>query len=228
MLNNPLLKKINKFNKLSETASLSGVIVKEIFLIALMIISIMCTISFGYADITMAIIAGITGLVLVLIISWKPNLAPVLAPLYAIAEGALLSAAVVLIETQFPGIAIHAVIITIFIALLMAIVHSKKIIKVTSNFQRGILICLMSIMIYYIVGFILGFNMYSGLLNLGINIIIAIVASLCLLIDYNQIAEAINNNMSKDYEWYCAFSLLVTLIWLYVEILDILRQIYKD
>ena len=227
-MQNPLLKKINKLDKSSTTTSLLGVTVKEIFLIVLMIASMIATIQLGYVDITMTIIAGIIGFILALIVAFKPNLAPVLAPLYAIAEGALLSAVVVLLEAQFSGIAIHAVIITVAIALLMAIVYSKEVIKVTSDFQCGIFVCLFVIIAYYMFGFIFDINIYNSLLSLCINLIIAIVASLCLLIDYKLITEAIDNNMSEEYEWYCAFSLLVTLIWLYVEILDVLRQIYKD
>ena len=225
---NILLNKIKNTSISINTASINGIIAKELFLIAIVIFSITITIQFNYANLTMAIIAGVIGFITVIAISFKPNLASVLAPLYAIAEGILLSSAIVLLESSFPGIAIQAVIITLIISIITAFAYMYKIIKVTNKFKQSIFTCLLAILGYYFMTIIFSINIHATWISVLINIIIAIVATLCLLMDYHQIEQAIDNNMSKEYEWYCAFLLIVTLIWLYVEILDILCSINKN
>ena len=135
---NILLNKIKNIRSSANTASLNGVIAKELFLIAITICSIIVTIQFDYANFTMAIIAGVIGLITVIVISFKPNLASLLSPLYAIAEGALLSSMIILLEASFPGIAIQAVIITLIISIITALAYTYKVIKVTDKFKQGI------------------------------------------------------------------------------------------
>lgn len=232
-MNNPLIKNLHIHVK-EDFATISGIAIKEIFLIILVIASALFTISLNAATLATTITSGIIGLIVVLIISYYPNTAKYFAPLYAILEGAFLANCSLMLEVMYPGIVIQAVILTFCAALITAFIYSRHIIFVNDTFKKIVMILLLSLLACYVIeiiaSLVFGFQfitLNTGIIGILIDIGILVLALACLLIDYNEIDKAVYNNQDKSTEWYYAFSLLVTLVWLYIRILDLLSAI-KD
>lgn len=174
----------------------------------------------------------IVGFILSLIISFKPKTSTYLAPVYAFAEGALLSAISCYAEVQFPGIVIQAVSITMITVFSMALLYKSGIIKATEKFRAVILTATLAIGVFYLISMGLMFFRVNipyfssnSSLSIAINVAIAIIAALNLIIDFDNIEKAASALLPKYFEWYCAFGLLVTIVWLYIEILRILSKL---
>ncbi|GAB6991921.1 Bax inhibitor-1/YccA family protein [Paenibacillus pini] len=180
----------------------------------------------------MAIGGAIGGLVLALIISFKPTLAPYLAPVYAVLEGVFLGALSARYESLYHGITLQAALLTIsvFIALLLA--YKTRMIKATENFKLGVFAATGGIFLMYILSFVLGmfgvtipYLHDNSLIGIGISVVIVIVAALNLVLDFDFIESGAQQGSPKYMEWYGAFGLMVTLVWLYVEMLRLLSKI---
>ncbi|MGE4132147.1 MAG: Bax inhibitor-1/YccA family protein [Bdellovibrionales bacterium] len=178
--------------------------------------------------------AIIGGFVVAMVIIFKKNTAPYLAPVYAVLEGATLGAISALFEFRYPGIVLQAVFCTFgtFLALLFA--YQSKLIQATENFKLGVVAATGGIAIVYLVdmalrffGMSVPFIHESGPLGIGISAVIVVVAALNLVLDFDFIESASNRGAPKHMEWYGAFGLLVTLIWLYLEILRLLSKMQK-
>jgi len=178
---------------------------------------------------------AIGGFVVAMIISFKPNLAQYLAPIYAVLEGLFLGAISAMFNQAFaesaPGIVMNAVLLTMLTAFVMFLVYRSGLIKVNDKFIRIISIAIGAIALYYVVTIILslfGVNLVmlhnSGPLSIGISLIIIGVAAFSLMLDFNFIEKASAAGAPKYMEWYGAFGLMVTLIWLYLEILKLLAK----
>lgn len=177
----------------------------------------------------------IGGLVVAIIISFKPNLAQYLAPVYAVLEGLFLGAISAMFNQAFaesaPGIVVNATLLTILTAVAMLVIYRTGLIKVNDKFIRIISAAVGAIALYYLVNMILSFfgvNLVmlhnSGPLSIGISLVIIGVAAFSLLVDFNFIEKSAEQGAPKYMEWYGAFALLVTLIWLYLEILKLLGK----
>ncbi len=177
----------------------------------------------------------IGGFITAIIISFKPNLAQYLAPVYAVLEGLFLGAISAMFNQAFaesaPGIVINATLLTILTAFAMLVVYRTGLIKVNDKFMRIMTAAIGAIALYYIVNIILsmfGVNLVmlhnSGPLSIGISLIIIGVAAFSLLMDFNFIEKAAKQGAPKYMEWYGAFALMVTLVWLYLEILKLLAK----
>lgn len=178
----------------------------------------------------------IIGFILALIISFKPTMAPVLSPIYALCEGVFLGAISVILNLRFPGIALQAIILTVLVATLMLVLYRFRIIKVTKRLASTIMIATMAVAIFYLGSFILSFfgvdspafiggSMGSSWLGIGISVLVVVIAAFNLLLDFNFIEEGADYGAPKYMEWYGAFGLTVTLVWLYLEILKLLARL---
>jgi uncharacterized YccA/Bax inhibitor family protein len=178
----------------------------------------------------------ISGFILVLIICFAPKTSPYLAPLYAVAEGFALGAISAFFESafseKFPGIVLTAVSITLLTALVMLFCYQMRLIKVTNKLRSVIVIATVSIGVFYLAVIILNlfkvatpFYHGTSLLSIGISVVIVVVAALNLLLDFDFIEKGSQMGAPKYMEWYGAFGLLVTLVWLYLEILRLLAKI---
>lgn len=174
---------------------------------------------------------AIGALVFAMIIIFKPTTAPYLAPVYAALEGLLLGAISALFEVKYPGIVLQAVLCTagVFLALLLA--YQSKLIKVTENFRLGVVAATGGIAIVYLIDFgmrFFGMNMpfihETGALGIGVSLFIVAVASLNLVLDFDFIEQGAERGAPKFMEWYAAFGLVVTLVWLYLEMLRLLSK----
>ncbi|MFC3801557.1 Bax inhibitor-1/YccA family protein [Cohnella sp. GCM10012308] len=175
---------------------------------------------------------AILGFVLALIISFTPKTAPYLAPVYAIAEGVFLGAISARYESYYDGITLQAALLTmgIFIALLLA--YKTRLIKATENFKLGIFAATAGIMLVYVLSWVLGmfgvtvpYLHESTPIGIGISVFIVIIAALNLVLDFDFIENGAQQGAPKYMEWYGAFGLLVTLVWLYLEIVRLLAKI---
>ncbi len=178
---------------------------------------------------------AIGGFVLAMIISFKPKLAQYLAPLYSILEGLFLGAISATYSQAFAdkasGIVMNATILTIMTAFSMLLIYRLRIIKVNGSFIRIITIATGAIGLYYLVSILLGMfgvNVTmlhnSSPLSIGISFVIVGVAAFSLLADFHFIEKASLSGAPKYMEWYSAFALVVTIIWLYLEILRLLAK----
>ena len=178
--------------------------------------------------------AGIGGFILALVTIFKKEWAPITVPLYAILEGALLGGISYLYNDSYNGIVTNAILLTVGILVSLLIAYRSGYIKATENFKLGIFAATGGIAIVYFVNFIMGF-FGSGLgvmsinnaspLSIGFSIVVVIIASLNLVLDFDFIEEGAEKGAPKYMEWYGAFGLLVTLIWLYLEILRLLAKL---
>lgn len=177
----------------------------------------------------------IGGFVIAMIISFKPNFAQYLAPVYAVLEGLFLGAISAMFNAAFaetaPGIVMNAVLLTMMTAFVMFLLYRSRLIKVNEKFTKIITAAVGAIALYYIVNIILslfGVNLVmlhnSGPLSIGISLVIVGVAAFSLMMDFNFIERASEAGAPKYMEWYGAFGLMVTLIWLYLEILKLLAK----
>ena len=178
--------------------------------------------------------AGIGGFILALVTIFKKEWAPITVPLYAILEGALLGGISYMYNSTYNGIVTNAILLTVGILVSLLIAYRSGYIKATENFKLGIFAATGGIAIVYFINFIMGF-FGSGLgvmsinnaspLSIGFSIVVVIVASLNLVLDFDFIEEGAEKGAPKYMEWYGAFGLLVTLIWLYLEILRLLAKL---
>lgn len=179
----------------------------------------------------------IGGLVSGLVISFKPGTARYMAPAYAILEGLVIGGLSAIVNAQFeqkyPGIIMQAVAITFGVAILMFVLYNFRIIQPTQKFKAIIISASLGVLLLYIVTFLLnifGVNVPfmnwgdSSLLGIGVNLFVAAIAALSLILDFERIEVGADMGAPKQMEWYGAFGLLVTMVWLYIQILKLLSR----
>lgn len=236
-MENPGLRKLEELSgeRSLIAASYIGVALKEVFLLAIVTLSLVATWYFGYASMTTTMVTGIMGLIACIAITMKPEWAATLSPLYAILEGMFLACITVVSERMYPGIVLEAVLMTMAIAFAAAFVYSKGFIKVNGTFTRVVSVMLVGLLFCYLgrvllsIFFGMDFSfLHHGVIGIAVNIGILLLATACLFIDYEQIRAAVEGGLPRDYEWFCAFSLLITIIWIYIRVLDLLRILRSD
>ena len=176
----------------------------------------------------------IGGFVLALVTIFKRTVAPVTAPIYAGFEGLALGSVSALFERSFPGIVFQATALTVGVLLAILIVYKTRLIRATENFKMGVVAATMAIGLSYVVTWVLalfgipmGFIHSSGWLGIGISLLVVFVAALNLVLDFDFIEKGAAQGAPKFMEWYGAFGLLVTLVWLYLEILRLLAKLQR-
>ena len=186
------------------------------------------------AVLPIAIGASLVGFAIAMIIIWNKTWAPWASPIYALVKGAAIGGVSASIQVQFPEVPIvlQAAMLTFttFAGLLVA--YTSGWIKATENFKLGVVAATMGIAGLYLVTFLLGFVGVSvpfihstGLVGIGISLFIVVIAALNLVLDFDFIENGVERGAPKYMEWYAAFGLLVTLIWLYFEFLRLLVKL---
>lgn len=178
------------------------------------------------------LIGGIGGLVFALVTIFKKEWAPVTAPAYALLEGLVLGGVSAMFEMRFPGIAIQAVALTFGTLVALLLAYRSGLIRVTERFRLGVVAATGGIFLFYLITFVLGFfgvrfnSVHgSGLIGIGFSVVVVIVAALNLVLDFDLIEVGARAGAPKYMEWYGAFALMVTLIWLYLEIIRLLSKL---
>lgn len=185
---------------------------------------------------TYMIAGAIGGFLLALVMMFKPNWAGYIAPAYGILEGLFIGGISAFFNEMFaksyPNLILHAVGLTLGVALAMFFLYSFRIINVTNRLRSIVMSATMGIALFYLIVWVLGlfgvdmgFAFDSSPLSIGISLFIVGIAAFNLLLDFDSIEKAAEMGAPKFMEWYSAFGLLVTLVWLYLEILKLLSKL---
>ena len=190
--------------------------------------------TFNTINLVLLIGCGIGGFILAIITVYKKEWAPITVPIYAVLEGGMLGGISYMYNSLYDGIVTNAILLTVGILVSLLIAYRSGYIKVTENFKLGIFAATGGIAIVYLINFFMGF-FGSGLgvmsvnnaspISIGFSIVVVIIAALNLVLDFDFIEEGAEKGAPKYMEWYGAFGLLVTLIWLYLEILRLLAKL---
>lgn len=178
------------------------------------------------------------GLITGLVINFKATWAPYLAPLYGLLEGLFVGAISAIVNEMFarkyPGLVIQSVGLTLGVAVAMFLLYNFRIIRPTQRFKSVLLTATAGIMVFYLITWIVSmfgvrmdFMMMGNgsLLGIGISLFVVAIAALNLIIDFDMIEQGAEMGAPKYMEWYSAFALLVTIVWLYVEMLKLLSRL---
>lgn len=223
----------------SNTMTVQGTIYKTMALLLLVVLPAAWTwnifIKSGYhpASVQPWMLVGlIGGFAFSIATIFKKNWAPITAPLYAAMEGLFLGGVSGLFENTYPGIVMQAVSLSTATLLVMLVAYQSGWIKATESFKLGVMAATGGIALVYFIAIILGFfgvNVPfingSGLFSILFSVFVVGIAALNFVIDFDFIEQGSRNGVPKYMEWYGAFALMVTLIWLYIEILRLLAKI---
>ena len=221
-----------------DAMSLNGTVNKTAFLLVLTLAGALYTWSLFFGSngtanlMPYVLVGGLGGFVVSLVTIFKKSWAPVTAPLYAALEGLFIGAISAMFEMKFPGIVMQAVGLTFgtLAGLLMA--YRSGLIKATENFKLGVVAATGGIALLYLVNIGMGFFGKSmpfihdsGLMGIAFSGFVVVIAALNLVLDFDFIESGVEQRAPKYMEWYAAFGLLVTLVWLYLEILRLLSKL---
>ena len=222
----------------SQSMTIQGTVQKAVIMLALLVIAAGWTWQMFYQAQNMAAVMPwlmggmIGGLVVAIITVFKKSWSPITAPVYAILEGLALGGISAYFESLFPGIVIQAVGLTFGTLLALLAAYLTGIIKATENFKLGVAAATGGIFLLYLVSFVLSFfgmNVpyihTSGPIGIGFSVFVVVIAALNLVLDFDFIENGAEQGAPKYMEWYSAFGLMVTLIWLYLEILRLLAKL---
>lgn len=182
---------------------------------------------------TAIMVGSIGGFILALVTCFKKTWAPVTAPIYALLEGLAIGGISAFFELRYPGLVIQAVGLTFGTLFALLLVYKSGLIQVTHKFRIGLIAATGAIALFYFVVFItslFGANLFSNMLSgssplgIGFSLVVVTIAALNLVLDFDFIDNGARNGAPKYMEWYGAFGLMVTLIWLYMEILRLLAK----
>jgi uncharacterized YccA/Bax inhibitor family protein len=175
---------------------------------------------------------AIGGFITALITTFSPRRAAMTAPIYAVFEGLFLGAISAMFEAMYPGLVMRAVSLTFGVFFIMLLLFRSGTIRATEKFKTVIFAATGGIALVYLVSFIagmfganLGFMYGNGMMGIGFSLVVVVIAALNLILDFDMITQGANARAPKYMEWYGAFGLMVTLIWLYLEMLRLLSKL---
>ena len=233
---NPLLKRDIEFASMDASGSMSlqSTINKTGFLLLLCMASAAFAWTHPQLEAVCIIVGLVGGLIACLAGTFAPKTSPIAAPAYAVLEGLCMGAISLIFETHFPGIVANAVLLTFSVLGLMLVLYSTRIIRVTERFMMGVMMATGAIALVYVIDMVLSlFHVQVPFLHSNrpvgiiISVVIAGVAAFNLLVDFAVIESNVQQGAPKYMEWYCGMALLVTLVWLYLQILDLLSKLQK-
>jgi uncharacterized YccA/Bax inhibitor family protein len=246
---NPILKEsayegtIFKGMEITESMTLKGTVNKFGFLMLMMIGSTVFSWTWFYKGsnpMPLMLIGVFGGLALAIAMAFRKDWSPYLAPAYALLEGLFVGSVSAYYDYAFkstyPGLVMQAVLLTLTVTLVMFLIYKYRIIKVTEKFRAVISIAVISVAIFYLAQWIwyvitgsnfAAFTNAATPLGIGFSVLMVCLASLNLLLNFDTIEKGIELKAPKFMEWYSAFGLLVTLVWLYLEILRLLSKLSR-
>ena len=222
----------------ARTMTIQGTVNKTALLLLLVLFSSSWTwnlyFSAGDPAVVMPWVFGglISGFIVALITVFKKQWAIVTAPIYSLLEGLALGGISAIFEARFPGIVIQAVGLTFGTLFCLLMAYKSGMIKVTENFKLGIVAATGAIALFYVASLLLGmfgiaipFIHGSGVIGIGFSLFVVTIAALNLVLDFDFIENGAARGAPQYMEWYAAFGLIVTLVWLYIEILRLLSKL---
>ena len=178
-------------------------------------------------------VGALGGFVIAMVTIFKKTWSPVTAPIYALLEGLVLGGLSAFFEMRYPGIALEAVGLTFGTLFVMLFLYQSGVIKVTQKFRMGVVAATGGIMIFYLLTWLLSmFHISafssvfgSGLIGIGFSLFVVAIAALNLVLDFDFVEQGVTVGAPKYMEWYAAFGIMVTLVWLYLEMLRLLSKV---
>ena len=232
---NPLLKRESAFAgslAQGEAMSLQGVINKT----GILLLLCMATAAYAWTHPEfrgpLLLVGMLGGLIACLVGTFKPTTAPIAAPIYALLEGLALGAISQVVQQRYPGIVVNAMLLTFGVLGVMLMLYTSRTIRVTPGLVKGVVAATAAVMLVYLVDMVM--NMFgarvplindTGWAGIGISLVIVGIAAFNLLIDFAVIEDGVGRGSPRYMEWYCGMALLVTLVWLYLEILRLLAKL---
>jgi uncharacterized YccA/Bax inhibitor family protein len=230
---NPLLKREESFTGTAETAmNLNGTVNKT----GILLLICMATAAYGWTTPELRggllIVPLLGGFVLAMVGMFKPATSPYVAPLYAACEGLVLGVVSEMFNVKYPGIAANAVLLTFSVLGLFLFLYATRIVRVTNGMKAAIFAATGGICVVYLIDMVLGFFGHGvpfinsgGPMGIGISLLICAIAAFNFFLDFDAIEGFIRSGSPKYMEWYAGLALLVTLVWLYLEILRLLSKV---
>jgi uncharacterized YccA/Bax inhibitor family protein len=223
-----------------EAMTLQGTVNKTGLLLLCVVATAAWTWGLSHSPVPQAVfpwmIGGVLGgFIVALVTIFKPNWSPLTAPIYALLEGLALGGISAMFEHSYPGVAIQATGLTFGTLFVMLLAYKTGMIRATQGFKLGVIAATGGIALLYVVEMILGgfFHIQvptingSGIVGIGFSLFVVIIAALNLVLDFDMIETGVQGGAPKYMEWYGAFGLMVTLIWLYLEILRLLGKMRR-
>ncbi len=236
---NPILKSeviVNAPSSVGAPMTVQGAVQKTGILLS--VVSIMASVGWsrfkgGHSDGVFWMIAGlVVGLIAAIATSFKPEWSPVSAPIYAAAEGLFLGGVSATIDMRFPGIALQAVMLTFGTLFGLLGAYRMGWIRATEKFRAMVVAGTMAVALVYLVTMVLGlfgvqvpFIHSGGTIGILFSLVVVGLAAMNLVLDFDFIEQAADAQAPRYMEWYAAFGLMVTLVWLYMEILKLLVKL---
>ncbi|MFH1596067.1 MAG: Bax inhibitor-1/YccA family protein [Pseudomonadota bacterium] len=221
-----------------EQMSIQGTVNKAVLLLMCVFLTAVWTWNLFYrtmspqAVLPLLAIGAIGGLIVALVTVFKQSWAPVTAPIYALLEGLVIGGVSAVAEAQFPGVVIQAVGLTFGTCLALLLAYKSGMIRASENFKLGVVAATGGIALFYLLSLILGlfgvrisFLYQSGPMGIAFSLFVVVIAALNLVLDFDFIEQGAGAGAPRYMEWYAAFGLMVTLIWLYLEILRLLMKL---
>ena len=176
--------------------------------------------------------ALIAGFVVALVTTFVPRWAPITAPLYAILEGLALGGITLVVNTRYRGLPLEALALTILAGGTMLVLYATRVVRVTARLRAVVIGATLAIFLYYVIALVLGFFHVEvpflhggGWMSIGFSLLVVGVATLNFLLDFDMIEGAVQRGAPRYLEWYGAFGVLVTFVWLYLEIIRLLSKL---
>jgi len=217
-----------------DAMTIEGAVNKTALALLLVVAAAAWTWSLGPAAGPLVLVGALGGFVLALATTFKPAWAAVTAPLYAVLEGLALGAISRMFELRYPGLVSQAVFCTFGTLAAMLIAYRAGWVQATERFKMGVMAATGGIALVYLVAMVLALFHVStpvfgggGPLGIGISVFVVVVAALNLVLDFDLIESGAERGAPKYMEWYAAFALLVTLVWLYLELLRLLSRLQE-
>lgn len=240
--NNPVLKEKAFAGAIApgETMTIQGTVNKTGLLLLFVVVAAAWTWGMAHSETPEAVypwvLGGVIGgLVAALVTIFKREWSPISAPVYALLEGLVLGGISAFFDKAYPGIAVQAISLTFGVLFVLLLAYKLRIVQATRGFKLGVIAATGGIALVYAVNMMMNLFGHASMsflnaatpLGIGISLFVVIIASLNLIIDFDMIETGARMGAPKYMEWYGAFGLMVTLIWLYMEILRLLGKVRR-
>ena len=233
---NTLLKRESAFSGAwdrTETMTLQGVVNKTGILLLLCMGAAAFAWTHPALRAPLLLVGFIGGFVACMVGIFKPTTSPIAAPIYAVLEGLCLGAISQVFELRsYPGIVVNAMMLTFGVLGIMLLLYTTRTIRVTSGLVKGVAAATGAVVLVYVVD--IGLSLFgirmpllheSGPLGIGSSLVIVGIAAFNLLIDFSVVENGVSSGSPRYMEWYCGMALLITLVWLYLELLRLLSKL---
>jgi len=215
--------------------TLRGTIDKTLFLLFIVVVSAVVAWTYLPNSVPLVLGAVVGAFAVGFLTSFRTTLSPFTAPVFAILEGIFLGAFSGWMNTLWPGIVVQAVALTFCVFFLVLLIFRARLIRVTEKFKLIVIGAMGAIALLYIANIVLtffgmplGFISEGGWPGVAFSLVVVFVASLCLVLDFDYIEKSVEYGLPKRNEWYASFTLIVTLVWMYLEILRLLVKLRES